>query len=135
MASSGVTGRASLHPVVANCNPPDFSEDCLSLHIGVSSFFRVRRELEMKVSVFGLGYVGSVSGACLARLGHDVIGVDSNAAKVAMIKEGLPPVIEAGLSELLSTVTKQGKLTATDNWREAIAGSDAALVCVGTPSS
>lgn len=89
----------------------------------------------MKVSVFGLGYVGSVSGACLAQMGHDVIGVDANAAKVAMIKQGLPPVIESGLPELLSTVTERGKFSATGVWQDAIAASDVALVCVGTPSS
>jgi GDP-mannose 6-dehydrogenase len=89
----------------------------------------------MKVSVFGLGYVGSVSGACLAKLGHQVIGVDANEAKVAMIKNGQPPVIEEGLSELFSAVTNQGKFCATEKWAEAITASDLALVCVGTPSS
>lgn len=89
----------------------------------------------MRVAVFGLGYVGSVSGACLAQMGHDVIGVDANAAKVAMVKEGLPPVIEEGLSELFSKVTKGGRFCATRNWQEAVAASDLALICVGTPSS
>jgi GDP-mannose 6-dehydrogenase len=89
----------------------------------------------MKVSVFGLGYVGSVSGACLAQMGHEVIGVDANPAKVAMVNEGRPPVIEEGLTELFTTVTKQGKLRATENWQEAVASTDLALVCVGTPSS
>lgn len=89
----------------------------------------------MRISVFGLGYVGSVSGACLAQLGHDVIGVDANAAKVAMINQGQPPVIEAGLSELLATVTQSGSFRATEVWQDAIAASDVALVCVGTPSS
>ncbi|HVZ83091.1 MAG TPA: UDP-glucose 6-dehydrogenase, partial [Terracidiphilus sp.] len=62
----------------------------------------------MKVSVFGLGYVGSVSGACLAQMGHRVIGVDANPTKVEMVNQGLPPVIEAGLSELMQTVTQSG---------------------------
>jgi GDP-mannose 6-dehydrogenase len=88
----------------------------------------------MRVSVFGLGYVGSVSGACLAQMGHDVIGVDANPAKVTMINQGLPPVIEAGLSELTAEVTQSGKFRATETWQEAIAESDVALVCVGTPS-
>jgi len=88
----------------------------------------------MKVAVFGLGYVGSVSGACLAHLGHEVIGVDTNEAKVAMIKKGQPPVIEEGLSELFAAVTSQGKFCATENWPEAISASDIALICVGTPS-
>jgi GDP-mannose 6-dehydrogenase len=89
----------------------------------------------MRVSVFGLGYVGSVSGACLAQLGHTVIGVDANPSKVALINQSLPPVIEVGLAELLATVTKNGAFHATDDWQEAIASSDIALVCVGTPSS
>ncbi|HSS95402.1 MAG TPA: nucleotide sugar dehydrogenase [Terriglobales bacterium] len=89
----------------------------------------------MKVSVFGLGYVGSVSGACLARMGHTVVGVDANGAKVAMINQGKPPVIEEGITELLADVTKSGAFTATEVWQDAIAGTDLALVCVGTPSS
>ena len=89
----------------------------------------------MRVSVFGLGYVGSVSGACLAQRGHDVIGVDANPSKVAMINRGLPPVIETGLSELLADVTKSGKFRATEAWQDAIAASEVALVCVGTPSN
>ena len=88
-----------------------------------------------RVSVFGLGYVGSVSGACLAKMGHHVIGVDANPSKVALINRGLPPVIETGLSELLGSVTKSGAFSATESWQEAIAATDVALVCVGTPSS
>lgn len=88
----------------------------------------------MRVSVFGLGYVGSVSGACLARMGHEVIGVDANGAKVEMINQGLPPVIEAGMPELLAEVTKNGTFKATEAWQDAIAATDVALVCVGTPS-
>lgn len=89
----------------------------------------------MKVSVFGLGYVGSVSAACLAQRGHDVIGVDANPSKVAMINQGLPPVIEAGLSELLADVTTNGNFRATEDWKDAIDASEVALVCVGTPSN
>jgi GDP-mannose 6-dehydrogenase len=89
----------------------------------------------MKVSVFGLGYVGSVSGACLAQMGHDVIGVDANPTKVEMVKEGRPPVIEEGLSDLFVDVTKRGKFLATSDVREAISKTELALVCVGTPSS
>jgi GDP-mannose 6-dehydrogenase len=68
-------------------------------------------------------------------MGHNVIGVDVSAAKVAMIKQGQPPVIEAGLFELLATVTESGALRSTEVWQDAIASSDVALVCVGTPSS
>ncbi|HVZ84474.1 MAG TPA: nucleotide sugar dehydrogenase, partial [Terracidiphilus sp.] len=74
-------------------------------------------------------------GACLAQMGHRVIGVDANPTKVEMVNQGLPPVIEAGLSELMQTVTQSGAFTATASWQDAIAASDVALVCVGTPSS
>ena len=88
----------------------------------------------MRVSVFGLGYVGSVSAACLARMGHQVIGVDANPCKVVMINNGQPPVIEADLPELVASVVKSGAFRATGSWQDAIAGTDLALVCVGTPS-
>jgi GDP-mannose 6-dehydrogenase len=87
----------------------------------------------MNVSVFGLGYVGCVTAACLARDGHHVIGVDVNAEKVAMINGGTSPIIEPGLSELVAHVVRQGRLSATDSAREGIAGADVALICVGTP--
>jgi len=89
----------------------------------------------MNIAVFGLGYVGSVTGACLAQMGHHVIGVDANPSKVVLINQGLPPVIETGLSELLTAVTQSGAFRATESWQDAIAASDLALVCVGTPSN
>lgn len=89
----------------------------------------------MRVSVFGLGYVGAVTGGCLAQMGHKVIGVDINASKVAMINRGVPPVVEAGLSELMAKVTQCRTLTATECAKNAIASTEVALVCVGTPSS
>jgi GDP-mannose 6-dehydrogenase len=87
----------------------------------------------MNVSVFGLGYVGTVTAACLAKAGHRVIGVDSNADKVALVRAGRSPIVEAGLGELLKEVTFDGSLTATTDARAAAAATDAALVCVGTP--
>ena len=88
----------------------------------------------MKISVFGLGYVGSVSAGCLAALGHDVIGVDVNQMKVDMINGGQSPVIEAGLDDLISAGVKAGQLRATAEASEAVIASDISLVCVGTPS-
>ena len=88
-----------------------------------------------RVSVFGLGYVGSVTAGCLAQMGHRVVGVDVNPSKVDLISRGLPPMIEEGLLELLATVTQSGAFSATESWRDAIAASDVALVCVGTPSN
>jgi GDP-mannose 6-dehydrogenase len=87
----------------------------------------------MNVSVFGLGYVGCVTSACLARAGHDVIGVDVNAEKVAMINAGLSPIVEPGLPDLLADVVGNGHLLATESTREAVDRSGLALLCVGTP--
>ena len=88
----------------------------------------------MRVSVFGLGYVGSVTAACLAKAGHAVVGVDINAEKVAMINAATPPVVEPGLGELLATVVGMGRLRATTSSEQAVAESDVSLICVGTPS-
>src|SRR5262249_32664860 len=88
----------------------------------------------MRVSVFGLGYVGSVTSACLADAGHDVVGVDVNPEKVALINAGDPPVVEPGLGELLAGVVKSGRLTATTSTTDAVRDTDLALICVGTPS-
>ncbi len=87
----------------------------------------------MRVSVFGLGYVGCVTGACLARSGHHVVGVDSNPDKVALIDEGRSPAVEPGLGEVIDRTTREGLLRATQDAFEAIESSDVALVCVGTP--
>ena len=87
----------------------------------------------MRVSVFGLGYVGCVTGACLARAGHDVVGVDVNPEKVAMINAARSPIVEPGLGELLGEVVASGRLRATDSTEEAVQATDLALICVGTP--
>jgi GDP-mannose 6-dehydrogenase len=88
----------------------------------------------MKVSVFGLGYVGCVSAACLAGMGHEVIGVDVNRVKVDLVNDGKAPVVEERIGELVAEVVTAGSLRATTDVREAIAGSEVSLVCVGTPS-
>ena len=88
----------------------------------------------MKVSVFGLGYVGSVSAAALAADGHDVIGVDVNAGKVDQINKGTSPIVEPGLAELLNDTVSAGRLRATTDTAEAIRNSEVSLLCVGTPS-
>jgi GDP-mannose 6-dehydrogenase len=88
----------------------------------------------LNVSVFGLGYVGCVSAACLAQDGHSVIGVDVDPRKVKAVAAGTAPFLEPGLSELLRDAKQRGTLTATSDELEAIAGSSLALVCVGTPS-
>jgi GDP-mannose 6-dehydrogenase len=88
----------------------------------------------MRVSVFGLGYVGCVSAASFAGDGHDVVGVDINADKVAAINEGRSPIVEPGLEELLSRCTVERRLRATTDTAEAVRDSEVSLLCVGTPS-
>lgn len=88
-----------------------------------------------RVAVFGLGYVGCVTAACLARDGHSVIGVDVDPAKVDRVNAGDPPVSEPGLEEILAAVTRSGALRATTSMPEALGQSDIALVAVGTPST
>jgi GDP-mannose 6-dehydrogenase len=89
----------------------------------------------MNLSVFGLGYVGCVTAACLARDGHQVIGVDVSEDKVAMLNDGRSPIIEPGLTELIEQVVSDGRLSATSSAADAVAASDLALVAVGTPSN
>ena len=88
----------------------------------------------MKVSVFGLGYVGSVSAASFAADGHTVVGVDVNPDKVASLNEGRSPIVEKGLDELIRQTAADGRLRATANTAEAVEATDLSLICVGTPS-
>ena len=88
----------------------------------------------MRVSVFGLGYVGCVSAANFAADGHDVIGVDVNEQKVAAVNSGRSPIVEPGLDDMLQKSVEERRLRATTSTAEAVAGSDLSLVCVGTPS-
>ena len=89
----------------------------------------------MKLSVFGLGYVGCVSAACFADAGNEVIGVDVNPTKVEIINSGKSPIIEDGINELIAKVVKSGRLSATIDSERAVMDSDLSLVCVGTPSN
>jgi len=88
----------------------------------------------MNVAVFGLGYVGTVSAACLACAGHRVIGVDVNEDKVATVNAGTSPIVEPGLDALLARTTTSGALSATTSAADAVRASDISLLCVGTPS-
>ncbi len=88
----------------------------------------------MDISIVGLGYVGTVSAACLAVAGHRVIGVDVNPVKVDAINSGRSPVIEPGLNEALAEAVDAGQLRATQDIGEAIQQSELSLICVGTPS-
>lgn len=87
-----------------------------------------------RIAVFGLGYVGSVTAACLARLGHKVWGIDTAAAKVQSLLAGRAPFYEPGLEDIIRETTGSGSLSATMDAAEALRDADVALICVGTPS-
>ncbi len=101
-----------------------------------SETVRVRRApgAQMRIAVFGLGYVGAVSAACLARDGHSVIGVDLKASKVSMINDGKSPIVEKYVGEMIAEGAESGRLRATQNAADAVAQSELSLICVGTPS-
>jgi len=87
----------------------------------------------MRIAVFGLGYVGVVSAACLARDGHDVTGVDPNTVKVDFLRQGKSPIVEPGLEQLIAAAVKSGRLITSTDYVAAVANSDLLLICVGTP--
>src|ERR1035437_10267937 len=87
----------------------------------------------MRISVFGLGYVGAVTGACIADSGHEVIAVDTDPLKVNCIRDGRSPIVEPGLGELIAKTVANGSLRATVDCEEAIMNSDMSLICVDTP--
>jgi GDP-mannose 6-dehydrogenase len=89
----------------------------------------------MKISIFGLGYVGCVSAACLANSGHEIIGVDVNHTKVDMINEGKSPIIEPGLDALIKDQVQNGRIVATTDGEYAVLNSDLSFIIVGTPSN
>jgi GDP-mannose 6-dehydrogenase len=88
----------------------------------------------MRISILGLGYVGAVSAACLARDGHDVIGCDVDRAKLDLIRGGQTPIIEEGMQELISEAVGSGRLRVMDDAEEAVRRSELSFICVGTPS-
>lgn len=88
----------------------------------------------MRISIMGLGYVGAVSAGCLADDGHTVIGVDSNQTKIGLLNEGVSPIVEKDIDEIIRTQVANGTLRATSNVSEAIRDSEITLICVGTPS-
>ena len=89
----------------------------------------------MKISIFGLGYVGAVSLACLSRDGHQVVGVDIDATKLDLIASGKTPVVEEGMVDLMADVASSGRVSVTTDPQQAVRDTDLSLVCVGTPSA
>lgn len=89
----------------------------------------------MRISIFGLGYVGCVSAACLARDGHTVIGVDVNPLKVDLVGSGRSPVVEPGLDELIAEGVRAYRIQASLDSQTAVCSTDVSIVCVGTPSN
>lgn len=89
----------------------------------------------MKISIFGLGYVGCVGMGCLARAGHEVLGVDVSDEKVALINSGKPTIVEKDIDELIETGFNDGRIRATKDYVQAVLSTDISFLCVGTPSS
>lgn len=88
----------------------------------------------MRISIFGLGYVGAVSAGCLAKEGHNVIGVDPYQPKVDLINNGQTPVIEKDIGDIMSNAVKDGLISATTSVADAVRETDMSMICVGTPS-
>jgi GDP-mannose 6-dehydrogenase len=89
----------------------------------------------MNISIFGLGYVGCVSLGCLAKNGHNLIGVDINKTKVDLINEGIPTIVENKIDEIIREQYNNNRIKATSNYSEAIRQTEISIICVGTPSS
>ena len=88
----------------------------------------------MRISIFGMGYVGAVCAGCLANRGHEVVGVDISEVKVDLINKGKSPIVEPGLEDLLKRGVAAGRIRATTDTADAIRSSDLSMICVGTPS-
>jgi UDPglucose 6-dehydrogenase len=87
----------------------------------------------VKISVIGTGYVGLVTGACLAEIGHEVVCTDNDAAKIATLESGRLPIYEPGLDKVIAKTRKDGRLRFRANAADAVSGGDAIFICVGTP--
>src|SRR5436190_15075467 len=90
--------------------------------------------MSRSISIFGLGYVGSVTAACLAQLGHKIIGVDPNALKVETLHSGKSPILEPGLEGMIAECHRNGAITAISDASQAVLNSEITFVSVGTPS-
>src|ERR1700689_3799630 len=88
----------------------------------------------MRIAMIGSGYVGLVSGACLSEFGHQVTCIDKDAAKIAALRDGIMPIFEPGLEEVVATNVVAGRLAFDSDLAGAVAGADAIFIAVGTPS-
>lgn len=87
----------------------------------------------MRISIFGLGYVGAVCAGCLTARGHDVVGVDVSQVKIDLINNGKSPIVEPGLEELLASAVSKGKLSGTTDFAKAVRETNVSMLCVPTP--
>jgi UDPglucose 6-dehydrogenase len=91
------------------------------------------RKIRVKLAVIGCGYVGLVSGSCLAEAGHDVVATDNDASRIAALQAGKIPIYEPNLDKVLDTVVQEGRLRFTSDCAQAVRGADVVFICVGTP--
>ncbi len=111
---------------------PDATESATAFEV---TSLRPTTSNPRRISNFGLGYVGAVSAACFASIGHTVVGIDINETKRRHLSEGKSPIIEPGLDELMMQQVQAGRLAASADVNAAIAETDISMICVGTPSS
>src|ERR1700677_2397891 len=119
-----MTGKRALPERLRSSNPSGFDVTDADL-----------RAIEMRISVFGIGYVGVVSCGCLAELGHEVIGVDISTEKIAMLGAGRSPIVEETIGALIADAVRLGLLTATDSVEHAVSRTEVSFISVGTPSA
>src|SRR4051812_10437549 len=103
-------------------------------HIDLQEILPADSAAKLRIGIFGICYVGSVSAACLARDGHEVVAIDVNENKVDILNRGLSPIVEPRLGESILSGVRAGRLTATTDAVEAVLSTDISFVCVGTPS-
>jgi GDP-mannose 6-dehydrogenase len=89
----------------------------------------------VRISIFGVGYVGAVSCGCLAALGHEIVGVDTSEEKVGLLARGQSPIVEESIGELIADAVRTGQMTATTSAEEAVARTEVSFISVGTPSA
>src|SRR5271163_3175454 len=92
-----------------------------------------RGRTSVKLAVIGCGYVGLVSGSCLAEAGHEVIATDNDGARIAALQAGKIPIYEPNLDKVLESVVREGRLRFTEDGAEAVRSADVVFICVGTP--